>query len=105
MPEKRISYDKQRPRLNSPIAPLSAIRVSHGLTLKQVCERVEAFTSKPYSIGALSGLENGHRGASQGILDALEHALNLPAGTLATEYAPSHSRRKQTDLDELGETA
>lgn len=101
MTDKTSKYENQRPRRNPPFAPLGAIRASHGLTLKDVCTRVEAVTNQPFSVGALSGLENGHRGASPEILAALETALRLPAGTLVTDYEPSHSRRKLEQVEKV----
>lgn len=89
-----IDYDKQRPGVEAPVVTLRGVRASHGLTLDDVCGRISAITNKPFSKGALSAIENGHRGASQETLAALETALRLPPGSIAVPYEPSHDRRK-----------
>lgn len=86
-----------RPLKKPPVAGLSAIRASHGLTQAAVCERVAAILDKSFTVGALSAIEKGHRGASAEVLTALESALRLPAGALNVDYDPGHLRRRQID--------
>ncbi len=93
----KIEYDKQRQKVQAPLVPLSALRSSLGLTQTEVCKGVEAITNKTFTKGALSAIENGHRGASAETLAALEVVLRLPAGSLVVNYAPSHDRRKAED--------
>jgi transcriptional regulator with XRE-family HTH domain len=93
MPTKK-DYDNQRLPVPAPLVPLSALRASHGLTQDAVCQAVQAITNKTFTKGALSAIENGHRGASAETLAALEVALRLPAGSLVVGYEPSHTRRK-----------
>lgn len=89
-----IEYDKQRPKVQPPAVRLGDVRASHGLTQDVVCQQVAAITNKSFTKGALSAIEQGHRGASAETLAALEVALRLPAGSLVVSYAPSHARRK-----------
>lgn len=92
-----IDYDKQRRKVQPPAAPLAALRSALGLTQTHVCQGVEAITNKTFTKGALSAIENGHRGASAETLAALEVVLRLPAGSLVVNYEPSHDRRKSED--------
>lgn len=93
----KIEYDKQRRKVQPPHAPLSAIRAALGLTQTEVCNGVEAITNKTFTKGALSAIENGHRGASAETLRALEVVFRIPAGALVVNYEPSHDRRKLED--------
>lgn len=90
-----IDYDQQRPKVAAPLVPLSAHRASHGLTQDSVCQQVAAITNKSFTKGALSAIEQGHRGASAETLSALEVALRLAPGSLVVSYDPSHDRRKR----------
>lgn len=89
-----IDYDNQRPKVQPPMVRLGDVRASHGLTQEAVCQQVKAITNKSFTKGALSAIEQGHRGASTETLAALEVALRLPAGSLRVTYEPSHDRRK-----------
>lgn len=80
-------YDQQRKSVTPPHIPLKALRVACGLTLDQVCERLAVY-GKPTTRATLSAIEGGHRGASQQMCAALEHAYRLPAGSIDTKYAP-----------------
>lgn len=92
-------YENQRRKVQAPLVPLSAHRSSHGLTQDDVCQQVRAITNKPFTKGALSAIELGHRGASSETLSALEVALRLTPGSLVVDYEPSHDRRlKVVDL-------
>lgn len=93
----QIEYDRQRRKVQAPLVPLSALRASLGLTQAEVCKGVEAITDKTFTKGALSAVENGHRGASAETLAALEVVLRLPSGSLVVNYAPGHDRRKSED--------
>lgn len=91
MPSK---YENQRPKVQAPLVTLAAHRASHGLTQTIVCEQVSAITNKSFTKGALSAIEQGHRGASAETLAALEVALRLTPGSLVVTYEPSHDRRR-----------
>lgn len=45
-------------------------------------------TGAPFSRGALSGIENGHRGASAQTLAALAVAYGLRSDAIRTDYVP-----------------
>lgn len=83
------SYDKQRPRRTPPHVSLGVLRTAMGLTLDQVCARVsEEFPELQITRGHLSGIENGHRGASAQLLAALAAAYGVPTEAISTTYVP-----------------
>lgn len=86
-------YDTQRERRTPPHAPLGQIRAALGLTMDQVRERMLE-QGVPLTRGGLSAIENGHRGASTEVLDALAVALGMTEGALTTAYEP-RTRREQ----------
>lgn len=82
-------YDKQRPHRTPPHVSLGVLRVAMGLTLDQVCERVsEEFPELRVTRGHLSAIENGHRGASAQLLNALALAYGIEPTKITTDYAP-----------------
>lgn len=82
------NYTDQRPKLVPPHVSLGDLRMACGLTLDQVCERFADATGKQLTRGALSGIENGHRGASVDALAGLEAAYGLRTGSISTTYEP-----------------
>lgn len=82
-------YTSQRPAKTPPHVSIGALRKAMGLTLDQVCDRVsEEFPELRISRGHLSGIENGHRGASVQMLHALEVAYGLDPDAVTTDYIP-----------------
>lgn len=81
-------YDQQRDRRNPPHLSIGDLRSVSGQTLEQVCEAVSEALGQPFTRGALSAIENGHRGASRPVLRALEVAYGLRPGALVTDYEP-----------------
>lgn len=81
-----------RDRVQPPVAPLAALRRSHGLTFPQLIARIEERTGHTYTKGALSGLENGHRGASTQLLEDVAAAYGLTVDDLWVAYAPRAAR-------------
>lgn len=84
-----------RRKVSPPHVPLVGVRRLLGLKQAEVCHKVEAILGKSFTVGALSAIETGHRGASPEVLAALTTALGLHAGDLVTDYTPSHSRRAE----------
>lgn len=82
------NYDKQRPRKTAPHVSLGDLRAVSGKTLDQICQLVSEELGRPFTRGALSAIENGHRGASLPVLAALEVAYGLRPGALNTKYVP-----------------
>lgn len=78
----------QRDRRTPPHIALGDLRAVSGQTLEQVCAAVSESLGKPFTRGALSAIENGHRGASQKVIEALEVAYGLRPGALVTDYQP-----------------
>ena len=86
-------YDAQRARRTPPHIALRDLRSISGKTLDQVCDGVAEVTGKAFTRGALSAIENGHRGASAAILGALEVVYGLRPGALVTDYQPREHAR------------
>lgn len=84
----RRRYTQQREKRTPPHVSLKTLRVALNLTLHEVGLRVEAITGDKPTKGALSAIENGHRGISAELLTALEQAYNLEPGSITTTYKP-----------------
>lgn len=82
-----------RRKVTPPHVPIAGVRRLLGLKQAEVCHKVEAILGKSFTVGALSAIEKGHRGASAEVLAAITTALGLHAGDLVTDYTPSHTRR------------
>lgn len=91
----KIDYSNQRPKVTPPHVGLVALRNALGRKQVDVCREVAEILGRPFTPGALSAIENGHRGASAETLAAIEIALGLRAGDLVTDYEPSHSRLRK----------
>lgn len=81
-------YARHRAKVNPPHVSLADLRMACGLTLEQVCQRVNEATGANLTRGGLSGIENGHRGASADTIAGLEQAFGLKAGSMDTDYQP-----------------
>ena len=81
-------YAAQRPPRTPPHVSLGDLRAAVGLTLDQVCARLEEHSGHRYTRGALSAIENGHRGASVETIEALTVAYGLRPGAITTAYEP-----------------
>lgn len=81
-------YSSRRNPKVPPHVSIAVLRRVSGLTLDQVAALVEEITGDRPTRGALSAIENGHRGVSAELLSALEQAYNLPAGSISTTYVP-----------------
>lgn len=88
MPQNAAKYGRQRPKKQPPMIGLSALRRSHHMTLAQLIERITEDTGRVYTAGAISAVENGHRGASDRMLADLAGVFGLDADDLTTDYAP-----------------
>lgn len=87
-------YEKQRARVIPPHVSIKTLRKVSGMTLEQVCFRMNQFLETPDRVkpGTLSGLENGHRGASVELIESIEYAYGLNQGELTTAYLPRQTR-------------
>lgn len=81
-------YASQRPTKTPPHLSIGIFRKALKLTLEDVADRVEEITGDRPTKGALSAIENGHRGVSAELLEALEKAYDIPAGSISTDYEP-----------------
>lgn len=82
------NYDAQRAPRVPPHVSLGDLRGVSNKTLDQVCTLVTEELGKKFTRGALSAIENGHRGASASVLRALEVAYGLRPGSIVTTYEP-----------------
>ena len=81
-------YGHQRPKVTPPHVTLRTLRIVAKLTLDQVCALVEVETGEPLTRGALSGIEGGHRGASDKILRGLASAYGIKVEDFVLDYEP-----------------
>lgn len=87
-PSAKQRYDRQRAAKTPPHVSLKFIRFVAGIKIDELISRMEEATGKRYTVGAISAVENGHRGASVELLRALEGAYGLPEGSITTQYEP-----------------
>lgn len=93
-------YPKQqlREKVTPPHVSLGDLRAAVGITLEELAHRVSDVTDgaqKP-SRGTLSALENGMRGASTDLLQAIALAYGMRPTAVTTNYVP----RAKADLSE-----
>ncbi len=82
-------YTNQRPKVVPPHVGLRVLRQVSKMTLDQVCALANASDPRlSLTRGALSGIENGHRGASADVIAALEVAYDIEPGSIDTTYEP-----------------
>lgn len=86
------SNKKGRKPVPSPHISLGDLRRAVGLTLDQLLDRIEANDYPRPTRGAISALENGHRGGSAALLEAIASAYGLPAEAITTTYVPRAHR-------------
>ncbi|WP_280470957.1 helix-turn-helix transcriptional regulator [Nocardia cyriacigeorgica] len=84
-----------RPPRVPPHISLKHLRTVAGITLDVLIDRIEEETGHRYTRGALSAIENGHRGASAELLETLEVVYGLPVGAIDTVYTPRHQTRSE----------
>ena len=89
---KAAKYASQRKRVVPPHVSLADLRAATGLTIDAVLARLHETTGRAYTRGAISAIENGHRGASIELLDALAVAYGLRPGAVTTAYEPRARR-------------
>lgn len=80
--------DQKRPRVSAPYVPLAVLRKKMGLTLEKVCQHIFEETGMRPDRASLSAIENGHRGASTQILEALALVYDIPADVIDIAYSP-----------------
>jgi hypothetical protein len=97
----RSKYETQREAKVPPHVPLKYIRLAFDLSIDTVIARIESETGRRYTRGAISAIENGHRGASSEILEAFELAYSLPLGAISTDYVPRAPRVKRAQEDQV----
>lgn len=81
----------QRPKVAPPHVPLGALRVVSGKTLESVVtsmNRLDPDRNRPWTTGALSAVETGHRGASPEMLVLLARVYGLNPDLFDTAYSP-----------------
>lgn len=81
-------YKQQRERRVPPHVSLADLRSVSGKTLDEICQAASEVLEQPLTRGALSAIENGLRGPSPRVLEALEVAYGLRPGSIVTNYEP-----------------
>jgi hypothetical protein len=84
----RRRYSQQREKKTPPHVSLKTLRLALNKSQTDVTERVHEITGDKLTKGALSAIENGHRGVSAELLTALEMAYGLEPGSITTTYRP-----------------
>lgn len=56
--------------------------------IDDICGAVEAVTGDRPAVGTISAIENGLRGISAELIDALERAYGARPGSITTDYTP-----------------
>ncbi|QDF16215.1 helix-turn-helix DNA binding domain protein [Gordonia phage Malachai] len=84
-------YTRQRNPKVPPHISLGVLRRVSGLKLDDVCDQIEDITGDRPTKGALSAIENGHRGASLELIAALEMVYGLHPGDITTNYVPRNT--------------
>jgi transcriptional regulator with XRE-family HTH domain len=80
-------YAKQRQPKVPPHVSLKHVRAVSGLTIEQLIERIaKKCDGYKTTKGAISGLENGHRGGSEQLLRAIENRGRPRAGRLMARH-------------------
>lgn len=87
----RSRYVGQRNRVTPPHVSIGDLRVATGMTIDQLLDRLFEVTGHRYTRGAISAIENGHRGASADLLEALAVAYGLRTGAVTATYRPRGS--------------
>ena len=86
MTKAQSKYEAARKMRTPPHVSIRTLRMVAGLTLDQLIARMEEATGRSYSRGAMSAVESGLRGASAELVEALELAYGLDAGSIDTNY-------------------
>lgn len=86
-------YADQRKRVTPPHVDLQSLRLAVGITIDELCARIAETTGTAPTRGAISALENGHRGASADLLEAIAVAYGLSPGAITTTYRPRQAGR------------
>ena len=85
-------YLRQREKVTPPHVSLKTLRNVAGITLEALIERMSEFDFE-VSVGALSAVENGHRGASEQLIEAIAGAYGIEADEITTTYQPKRWRK------------
>ena len=95
----RRHYPQPRPMKTSPHLPLKALRERLGYTQDDVCTGINEFMPEAaVTRGTISAIESGAKGVSSAMLEALDHALGLPKGTLTVDYVPRGRSTKSSEV-------
>lgn len=94
---ERYADQQERPTKTPPHVPLAALRSAVGLSIEDLCKRIQEETGSKPSRGTISAIENGHRGASAAMLVALARAYGIADDAISTDYEPR--------VRDLGESA
>ena len=88
MTTTRYAETKERPKVTPPHLALRDVRMAVGITLEALAQRIKEVSGIEVTRGALSAIENGHRGASDELLAAIGLAFGCGADAVTTDYEP-----------------
>lgn len=86
--DKQAGSNKHRQQFLAPYIPLAVLRKKMQLTLTAVAARIFEETGVQTDRGTLSAIENGHRGASVEMIEALANAYGIDPIFIDTQYVP-----------------
>lgn len=84
----RHQLTNQRAKVTPPRIALGDLRAAVGITLDELVQRIEDTSGLKTTRGAISAIENGHRGASAALLQSIALAYGLRPDAIGTEYVP-----------------
>jgi transcriptional regulator with XRE-family HTH domain len=82
--------DSRRPRVSAPYIPLAVLRQKMHLTQVDVCELIYKQTGIRPERATISAIEQGHRGASVELIEALAQVYEIDPSVIDTAYTPRH---------------
>lgn len=91
----RVGSKNRRP-VHPPVVTLASLRRVAGFRIDDVLDRLEDEMGVRPGRGTISAIENGHRGASREMIQALELIYDLEPGALLTDYEPRGASQNLT---------
>lgn len=86
--ETQAPESRNRQPTPAPYIPLAVLRAKLQLTLTAVCTRIYEETGIKTDRGTLSAIENGHRGASIEMINAIAAIYGIDPDVIDTQYVP-----------------
>lgn len=87
---EKLTQAKKYPK-PAPKVTLAVLRQVAGLTIDELTARIEEKTGYQYTRGAISAVENGHRGAGRLLIEGLAAAYGIDPDEIQVGYRPRHT--------------